>query len=177
MISREQVYLALFGKVIPLRAAGAVDGSPDGELANGVQASPGTATADRPFQLVSREVIEVQRVPPGLQPVLFMDEAMEDYFFDGNGLLHKRWTVYFHVGCTTIKGTAASAALNPLIDLLEQAVDPETDNHPLGLGPDIIESAQLSGLAVKNLGNNFTDPNERQAVAYVPFQIVFAPLH
>ena len=176
MITREQIYLALFGKVTPLRAPGAVDGSPDGTASNGVEAKPGTPSSDKPFNLVSREVIEVQNVPPGLQPVLFMDEAMEDYFFDGNGLLHKKWTVYFHVGCTTVKGTAASTVLNPLIDLLEQTLEPEADAHPLGLGADIIESAQLSGLSVKNLGNNFSDPNARQAVAYVPFQIVFPPL-
>lgn len=175
-MTREQIYLALFGLVTPLRAAGAVDGSPDGELSNGVQAAPGTPTSDRPFNMVSREVIEVQRVPPGLQPVLFMDEAMEDYFFDGNGLLHLRWTVYFHVGCTTHKGIAAATVLNPLLDLLEVTLDPDAHPHPLGLGQDKIESAQISGLSVKNLGNNFSDPLVRQAVAYVPFQIVFASL-
>lgn len=176
MTTRETIYTALFGLVSPLRAPGAVNGSPDGVAANGVQAAPGTPTSQKPFNMVSREVIEVQRVPPGLQPVLFMDEAMEDYFFDGNGLLHKKWTVYFHVGCTTVKGTAAATVLNPLMDTLEAALEPDTQVHPLGLGQDTIESAQLSGLSVKNLGNNFSDPDVRQAVAYVPFQIVFPPL-
>jgi hypothetical protein len=102
MISREQVYEALFALVTPLRPPDAVDGPPDGELdESGNKAEPGTTTAAQPFNLVSREVIEVQRVPPSLQPVLFMDEALEEYPDDGTGLLHNRWTVYFHVGCTS----------------------------------------------------------------------------
>lgn len=172
-MSREDVYGALFGMLTPLRAPGAVDGPPDGELGLGVQAAPGDPTAGQPFNLVSREVIEVQRVPPGLQPVLFMDEAMEDYAFDGNGLLHLKWTVYFHVGCTTTRGTAAATVLNPLIDLLQKTLPP-MDGNVLGMG-DQIESAQFAGLSVKNLGNNNSDPNVRQAVAYVPFEITFAP--
>jgi hypothetical protein len=172
-MSREDVYAALFGLLTPLRAPGAVDGSPDGELGSGVQAAPGDPLETQPFNLVSREVIEVQRVPPGLQPVLFMDEAMEDYVFDGNGLLHVKWTVYFHVGCTTMRGTAAATVLNPLIDMLQNTLLP-MDGNILGFG-DMIESAQFAGMSVKNLGNNFSDPNVRQAVAYIPFQITFAP--
>jgi hypothetical protein len=172
-VARETVYGALFTLVAALRAPGAVNGSPDGEPSNGVTAQPGTPTSQKPFKLVSREVIEVQRVPPGLQPVLFLDDAMEDYVFDGRGLLHNRWTIYFHVGCTTIKGTAASTVLNPLLDLLQQTLAPGDGNY-LGLG-DVIAEAQFTGLSIKNLGNNFSDPNIRQAVAYVPFQIIFPP--
>lgn len=173
--TREQIYGALFNLLLPLRAPGAINGPPDGDPGTGVIATPGNPTASRPFNLVSREVIEVQRVPPGLQPVLFMDEAMEDYMFDGRGLQHDRWTVYFHVGCTSVRGTPAATILNPLIDLLQITLEPG-DGNILGFG-DFIESAQFSGLSVKNLGDNFSDPNARQAVAYVPFQLVFAPLY
>lgn len=147
MTSRETVYQALFAKVMPLLGD--------------------------PFATVSREVIEVQRVPPGEQPVLFMDEALEEYPDDGTGLVHNRWTVYFHVGCVTSKGTPASTVLNPLLDALETALAP-TDGNLLGLG-DIITKAQLTGLSVKNLGNNSLAPDQRQAVAYVPFQLNFGP--
>lgn len=174
MTTREQIYGALFNKVVPLRAPGAVNGPPDGQAGSGATAAPGTPSSTQPFNLVSREVIEVQRVPPGLQPVLFMDEAMEDYMFDGAGLLHNKWTVYFHVGCTSVRGTAAATILNPLLDTLQQTLAPG-DGNVLGFG-DTIESAQFVGLSVKNLGNNFADPDARQAVAYVPFQIVFAPV-
>lgn len=148
MIARETIYQALFALVTPLQG--------------------------NPFATVSREVIEVQRVPPLEQPVLFMDEALEDYVRDGNGLIHNRWTVYFHVGCTSTKGTPAATILNPLLDALQAVLEPT--GNPLGLG-DLIESAQLVGLSVKNLGNNSTAPTVRQAVAYVPFQINFGPFY
>lgn len=171
--TREQIYQALFGYISPLLAPGAVAGPPDGGNAagTGLPASPGMPTSDRPFNMVSREVIEVQRVPPLLQPVLFMDEAMEDYTRDGNGLYHRRWTVYFHVGCTSSRGTAASTILNPLLDILEDAIPPLDDNL-LDLG-DLLDTAQFAGLSIKNLGNNAIDSGQRQAVAYVPFEIVF----
>jgi hypothetical protein len=174
MIARESIYLPLFNIVEQLLAPGAVDGPPDGKPnASGVSATAGTPTPGKPFNLVSREVIEVQRVPPGLQPVLFMDEALEEYVSDGQGLYHRRWTVYFHVGCTTTRGTASSTILNPLLDVLEAALQPG-DGNVLGLG-DTVTSGQFAGLSVKNLGNNSTDPNARQAVAYVPFQLNFGP--
>jgi len=174
MIPRETIYLALFALVTPLRAPGAVDGRPDG---NG-DAKAGTPTADKPFNLVSRKVIEVQRVPPSLQPVLFMDEAFEEFIREGTGLVKRKWTVYFHVGATAQIGTASQTILNPLLDTLEAAVTPTDpdDSHKLGLeGPNnIIESAQFNGLAIKNLGGNSTDPNCGQAVCYVPYEIIFA---
>jgi hypothetical protein len=174
MIARETVYQALFGLVTPLLAPGAVAGPPDGKPnISGVTATPGTPDATHPFSLVSREVIEVQRVPPGLQPVLFMDEAMEEYVTDGQGLYHRLWTVYFHVGCTTARGTAAATVLNPLLDVLEAALA-LGDGNVLGLG-DRVTTAQLGGLSVKNLGNNSLVPDQRQAVAYIPFQMKLAP--
>ncbi len=171
-LTREQIYQALFAIVTPLLAPGAVDGPPDGEMGADSTAAPGTPTAERPFNLVSREVVEVQKVPPALQPVLFMDEATEEYVDRGTGLVARKWTIYFHVGCTSVRGTAASSILNPLLDCLE-AVLAETDGDLLGLG-DHLESAQLGGMSVKDLGNNSTVPDARQAVAYVPFEIVFA---
>lgn len=172
-LPRETIYQALFAMVTPLRAASAVDGPPDGNPDQaGNQAAPGAANSAAPFNLISREVIEVQRVPPLLQPVLFMDEAMEEYANAGGGLVIDRWTVYFHIGCTTSRGTPASTILNPLLDALEAALAPG-DGNALGLG-DMIDTAQLSGLSVKNLGNNSVVADQRQAVAYVPFQITFA---
>lgn len=174
-LSRETVYQALFGYLTPLLAPDAVAGPPTGDMANGVQAAPGSPTADRPFNLVSREVIEVQRVPPALQPVLFMDEAIEEYVSRGPGLVFSKWTVYLHIGCTSLPGTAAATVLNPLIDKVQAVLEPSPaqEYQNLGLG-DVIERAQFSGLAIKNLGNNSTDPDARQAVAYVPFEIIFA---
>lgn len=173
MRTRESIYLPLFGLVTPLLAPGAVDGPPDGNASGSAQAAPGIPTSDKPFNLVSREVIEVQRVPPALQPVLFMDEAFEEYVSGGQGLYHRRWTVYFHVGCTSASGTAAATILNPLIDVLEAALAPG-DGNLLGLG-DIVTMAQFAGLSGKNLGNNSLIPDQRQAVAYLPFQINFGP--
>jgi len=166
MIPRETIYTALFAMVTPLLAPGALLGGPCKDQI------PGAPTSAQPFNCISRETIEVQRVPPALQPVLFMDEAMEDYVRDGSGLFHKRWTIYFHVGCTSQTGAPASAVLNPILDLVELTLG-AADGDALGLG-DLLESAQLSGLSIKNLGNNSTDPQSRQAVAYVPFEIVFA---
>lgn len=173
--TRETVYQAAFAKILPLLAPGAVAGPPTGETSNGVTAAPGSPTADAPFNLISREVIEVQRVPPGLQPVLFMDEAIEEYVGRGPGLVFSKWTIYFHVGCTSQPGTAAATVLNPLLDKLQSALAPAAwqDAQDLGLGA-VIERAQFSGLAIKNLGDNSTDPSQRQAVAYVPFEIIFA---
>jgi uncharacterized protein YejL (UPF0352 family) len=174
MRTRESIYVPLFALIEQLRAPGATDGRPDGKPnESSVEAAPGNPTAARPFNLVSREVIEVQRVPPLLQPVLFMDEALEEYVDDGAGLYHRRWTVYFHVGCTSSQGTASATILNPLIDVLEAALAPG-DGNLLGLG-DIVTKAQLSGLSVKNLGNNSLIPDQRQAVAYLPFQLNFGP--
>ncbi len=167
-LTRETVYQALFGLVTPLLAPGASPASP------GQAASPGNPTALRPFNLVSRETIEVQRVPPLLQPVLFLDEAVEEYRDRGRGLTAFKWTVYFHVGVTSSPGTPASTLLNPLLDLLQATLaPPRNTEQQLGLG-DLIERAQFSGVSVKNLGNNSTDPTYRQAVAYVPFEITFA---
>jgi uncharacterized protein YejL (UPF0352 family) len=174
MIARETIYEAVFALVLPLLAPGVTAGPPDGKPdSSGNEAAPGAPSPAHPFNLISREVIEVQRVPPLLQPVLFMDEAMEDYVDDGGGLYHRRWTVYFHVGCVTARGTAAATVLNPLIDALEAALVP-TDSNLLALG-DIVSNAQVSGLSVKNLGNNSVSPDTRQAVAYVPFQLNFGP--
>jgi hypothetical protein len=166
IIPRETLYGALFTQILALLAPGATPAAP------GVDAVPGVPTADKPFNMVSREVIEVQRVPPALQPVLFMDEAIEEYTRDGNGLYHKRCTVYFHVGCTSTKGTPACSILNPLIDVLEALLYP-TDGPILGLD-DRVVTGQVAGMSVKNLGDNSTSPSHRQAVAYVPFEIVFA---
>ena len=168
MTTRETIYEALFALVTPLLAPGATPASP------GVAPTPGTPTDSQPFNLISRETIEVQRVPPGLQPVLFMDEAVEEYVTSGPGLYHHKWTVYFHVGVTSTPGTPAATILNPLLDLLEATLAPKPgfDVQDLGLR-DQIERAQFAGLSVKNLGDNSTDPQFRQGVAYVPFEIIF----
>lgn len=167
-IQRETLYGAtLFTKFLaPLLAPGATLGGPvDSQL-------PGVPTLLQPFNTVSRETIEVQRVPPLLQPVLFMDEAVEEYSDKGPSLTLVKATVYFHIGVTSLPGTAAASILNPLIDVLNAALTSDAA-YNLGLG-DLIERAQFSGVSVKNLGQNSTDPLARQAVAYVPFEIFFA---
>lgn len=166
MIAREIVYQALYALVTPLLAQGAALGGPCEDQ------QPGTPTATQPFSCISREVIEVQRVPPSLQPVLFMDEAFEENTEGGYGLVGRKWTVYFHIGCTTAKGEPASATLNPLIDAVEAALQPEAGEEAQFLGlRDLIQNVQLSGMAFKNLGNNSTDPEARQAVCYLPVVI------
>jgi hypothetical protein len=166
MTARETIYTALFGLVSPLLAPGATLGGP----VTGQE--PGTPTALQPFNIISRETIEVQRVDPALQPVLFMDEAVEEYMDSGAGIIGLKWTVYFHVGCTSAPGTPAATILNPLLDLLFATM---TSFPPqLGLG-DLVTKSQFAGMSVKNLGQNSTDPTARQAVAYVPFVITLPP--
>jgi len=150
MIPREKIYTALFSLVEP--------------LGNG-----------KPFKTVSREVIEVQTVPVGKQPVLFMDEAFEENTDSGLGLIGRKFTVFFHIGCTTEKGNAASTVLNPLIDAVELAVTQTgiDETQRLGLG-DLILEAKPKGMAIKNLGNNSTDPLKRQAVCYLPVEVTFS---
>jgi len=166
-IARETLYGAIFNNFLaPLLAPGATLGGPiDGQL-------PGAPTTAQPFNIVSRETIEVQRVPPLLQPVLFMDEAVEEYVDRGTGLTFAKVTVYFHVGVTSMPGTPAASLLNPILDVLNAALTPDYPAN-LGLG-DLIEHADFSGISVKNLGQNSSDPLYRQAVAYVPFEIRFA---
>lgn len=168
-VPREHLYNdALFMAFLaPLLAPGATLGGPiGGQL-------PGTPTLSRPFNIVSRETIEVQRVPPMLQPVLFMDEAIEEYVNNGSGLISIKATVYIHIGCTSQPGTPAASILNPLLDVVMHALAPDVYPEGLGLG-DLVDTAQFSGLSVKNLGQNSTDPTYRQAVAYVPFELIFA---
>jgi len=170
MIPREELYnTTLFqGYLVPLLAPGATVGGPIAGQ------TPGVPTLTQPFNVVSRETIEVQRVPPLLQPVLFMDEAVEEYIDYGPGLTSLTATVYFHVGVTSAPGTSAASLLNPLLDLLNEALTSDLAvATKFGLG-DLIERAQFKGISVKNLGQNNTDPKYRQAVAYVPFEIIFA---
>lgn len=174
MVARETIYQALFALVTPLLAPGAVDGPPDGNPNSaGTKAAPGTPSANHPFNLISREVIEVQRVPPNLQPVLFMDEAFEENVNSGDGLTKGKWTIYLHIGCCSQKGTASSTILNPLIDVVEPCFDVPVGEDKLTLG-GLVESVELKGIAIKNLGNNSTKPDFRQAVCYLPIEITLA---
>lgn len=166
-MTREDLYNgALFTRYLaPLLAPGATLGGPIAGQ------TPGVPTLARPFNIVSRETIEVQRIAPLLQPVLFMDEAIEEFGDRGAGLTLVKATVYFHIGCTSTPGTPAASILNPLLDTL---VNTLRDGAALQLGlGDLVERAQFSGISVKNLGQNSTDPNARQAAAYVPFEIIF----
>lgn len=171
-IPREEVYGALFALLETLRAPGATDGFPDGDGPN--EASPGTPTPDQPFNLVSREVIEVQRVPPPLQPVLFMDEVLEDNEFDGEGLVGRKWQVLLHIGVTSERGTPAAPLLNPLIDCVEAVLYPTDGSDVLTLkddnGKPRVGHVQIKGTAVKNLSQNST-AGFRQASYYLPLEI------
>jgi hypothetical protein len=165
-IARETVYSVLFELLTPLLAPGATPSSP------GNDAQPGTPTADQPFNLVSREVIEVNRVPPGLQPVLFMDEVLEEEGDDGQGLPYEKWNLLLHVGVTSSKGTPAAPLLNPLIDLVLAAIGPAGGDDIQALGLAEVDSVRVMGAIVKNLGQNSTSADCRQAVAYIPIQIL-----
>lgn len=167
VIEREVLYGTLFNNFLaPLLAPGAALGGPV------IDQLPGVPTPTQPFNIVSRETIEVQRVPPLLQPVLFMDEAVEEYMDRGTGLTFAKVTVYFHIGVTSMPGTPAASLLNPLLDTLNNILS-QAATYNLSLG-DLIERAQFTGVSVKNLGQNSMDPMARQAVAYVPFEIFFA---
>lgn len=178
VITREQIYGALFALLTPLLAPGAEDGAPDGEQGQNGAARPGTPTAERPFNLVSREVIEVQRVPPGLQPVLFMYEMDEDFGDSGPGLTPLSFIVVLIIGVTSAKGTPGQAKLNPLIDAVVAALDPANgeDTQQLfdGDGNSLVEWVRVKGKAGKNHGNNATDPECRQASYYLPLEIKLA---
>jgi len=177
-ITREQIYQALFALLTPLLAPGAEDGTPDGEQGQNGAARPGTPTADRPFNLVSREVIEVQRVPPALQPALFLYEMDEEFGDSGPGLTPLSFTVVLIFGVTTPKGTPGQTLLNPLIDRVLDALQPaggEDEQHlPDGDGNPLVEWVRVKGKAGKNHGNNATDPEYRQASYYLPLEIKLA---
>lgn len=175
VISREQIYQALFALLTPLLAPGAEDGSPDG--ANDT-ARPGTPTDDRPFNLISREVIEVQRVPPSLQPVLFMYEMDEEFGDSGPGLTPLTFTVVLIFGVTSAKGTPGQTLLNPLIDRVLDALEPDNGEDEQQLsdadGTPLVEWVRVKGKAGKDHGNNSTSADVRQASYYLPLEIKLA---
>jgi hypothetical protein len=170
--TREQVYSALFALVSPLLAPGAVGGPPDGGAdENGVPASPGTPSAGQPFNLVSREVIEPQRVPVGLQPCLMQYEFNEENVFSGRAMVKKVWTVVFIIAATHARGTPGATVLNPLIDLVESLFVPPVGEDVLTLGLAGIDNVQLTGTGGKDHGDNSTKTETRQAVYYLPVEI------
>jgi len=177
-ITREQIYQALFALLTPLLAPGAEDGTPDGEQGQNGAARPGTPTADRPFNLVSREVIEVQRVPPALQPVLFLYEMDEEFGDSGPGLTPLSFVVVLIFGVTAPKGTPGQTLLNPLIDRVLDALQPaggeDEQQLPDADGNPLVEWVRVKGKAGKNHGNNATDPDCRQASYYLPLEIKLA---
>ena len=148
--NREAIYKALFALVTPL---GARQG--------------GT------FKTVTREVEEVTRVDPGAQPVLMQDEVTEATNDEGENLPPRIWTVVFHIGVTSTKGTAGQSLLNPLIDAVEAALAPGVGDEKQTLG-GLVEHVQIKGTAVKIHGNNSTRPDARQAICYFPVEIVLA---
>jgi hypothetical protein len=150
-VAREQVYQALFALVQPL----------------GVVNSTGIQL----FQTVSREVVEVSTIDPGLQPVLLMDEVTEKFGDDGEGLVPDIWTVVFHIGVTSTKGTPGNQILNPLIDAVVAALQPLPGIEKQTLG-NLVEHVQVKGDAVKVHGNNSKKADARQATYYLPIEIV-----
>lgn len=130
----------------------------------------------RIFKTFSDDPIEIQRVPPGEQPALFQDEAFEDYMYSGAVLTFIVATVYFHIGCTSTKGQiSASKTLNPLISAVRAKLQSTVpgDEQQLNLG-DRVTAVRIKGTAMKNLGANSTDTEHRQAVYYLPVEIVIA---
>lgn len=169
--TREQIYSALFALVTPLRAPGAVEGPPDGSPGdNDISAAPGTPTPSQPFNLVSREVIEVQRVPQGLQPCLMQYEFNEGWIYSGRGLVKKVWTVIFIIGTTHTKGQSGAAILNPMIDALEAALSPKDGEDTQTLG-GLVDNVQMVGQAGKDHGDNSTKTTVRNSAYYLPVEI------
>jgi hypothetical protein len=145
MIEREPIYQALFALVTPLQA-------PHG-----------------PFKTVTREVIEVQRVPPLKQPVLMQDEAFEDFEWTGD-LPKDTFTVYFHIGAATSKGDPGAAKLNPLIDAVIACFRPPLGEEEQNLG-GLVKSVRVKGRAAKDSGDNSLSPDHRQGIYYLPVEI------
>lgn len=153
--SREQVYLALFALVTPLQ------GPPKGPL-----------PASKPFRLVTRKVLEVQRIPPEEQPVLMMYESTELPIWNGEALQSKVWTVYFIIGAEHSPSDPGASILNPLIDAVEAALLP----NPL-LGQEVqtlgalVTRAVVKGVGAKDHGDNSTKTGRRQSAYYLPVEI------
>jgi hypothetical protein len=145
--TREAIYQALFALVSSLGPTGTKD-----------------------FKTVTREVYPVQKWNVGEQPVLMQDEAFEDAAWTGRGARKNTWIVYYHIGITTTKGTPGATILNPLIDKVEAALNPTTDSVQ-NLG-GLVERVYIKGRAMKDTGDNMTDPKARQAVYYLPIEIV-----
>ncbi len=170
--SREQVYTALFGLVTPLLSPWAVDGPPDGGPGiDGVPAAPGDATADQPFNLISREIIEVSRIPPALQPALLMYEMDEQYINSGDGLTKCVWTVVFIFAACSQRGTPGQTILNPLIDRVLSVLEPPAGEALNTLG-GMCYQVLANGTAGKDHGDNSTSSDYRQASYYLPVQII-----
>lgn len=170
--TREQVYTALFGLVTPLLAPGAVDGPPDGEPAStGVSAAAGVPTSDQPFNLISREIIEVSRIPPALQPALLMYEMDEQYINSGDGLTKGVWTVVFIFAACSQRGTPGQTILNPLIDRVLTVLEPP-EGEPLNTLGGMCYQVLANGTAGKDHGDNSTNSDYRQASYYLPVQII-----
>ena len=178
VITREQIYGALFALLTPLLAPGAEDGSPDGDAGQNGAARPGTPTAEQPFNCITREVIEVQRVPPALQPVLMMYEMDEEFGDSGDSLIPLSFTVVLIFGVTSPKGTPGQSLLNPLIDRVIDALQaPDGGDEQQLLNEDgepLVEWVRVKGKAGKNHGNNSTKPEYRQAAYYLPLEIKLA---
>jgi hypothetical protein len=166
-VSREQVYQALFNLVTPLRATGAVDGFPDGKGPRG--AKPGTPTADKPFNCVTREIIEAQRVPPALQPILMLYEFNELTTERGRGQSEREWQVILMIGVTSQAGTPGQTILNPCIEKVLAALEPSGGEELQTLG-NLVDRVVLKGTAGKDHGNNST-AGHRQATYYLPVSI------
>ena len=164
MTTREQIYQALFDLVIPLCSEDGFDTPfPEDETRIPVP------TSDRPFAVVTREVIETARVAPGLQPILMMYEMDERFEHVGQQMTKLVWTVVFIIGATTQKGTPGQTVLNPLIDALISALGPDGDD-PQTLG-GLCDMVILNGSAGKDHGDNST-AEYRQASYYLPVQII-----
>lgn len=167
MTTREQIYQALFGLVTPLRAPGAVDGFPDGDNPNG--AKPGNPTTGQPFNCVTREIIEVQRVPPALQPVLMLYEFNEMFVEQKYAMIAGEFQCVFIIGAASTRGTPGQTLLNPCIDAVLAALEPDDGGDKQTLG-GLVDRVMVKGTAGKDHGNNSTK-DWRQAAYYLPISI------
>lgn len=165
--TREAIYSALFALVTPLIKLAPPYANPnvlvlpsDGSI---------VPTPTQPFRTISRDVIEVQRIEVGNQPVLMLFEMNEEFGGNLQGTTIRTWTAVFIFGVTSPKGTPGQTILNPLIDLVEAALQPPDieENQTLG---GLVEKVEIRGAAGKDHGNNSTR-EARQASYYLPVVI------
>lgn len=146
MTAREDIYTKLFSLLQTLGPLGSKD-----------------------FKTVTREAREVQSFGVGEQPVLIQYEMDEDYSNDPSRPTKRTMSCWLIVGVMTKKGTAGASVLNPLIDKIENLLNPLPGMAFQTLG-DTVFSCKIVRV-IKDVGDNATS-EYRQAAASIELQII-----